>query len=112
MLNRLLQVTKHPNIHARHGALIGIGHILLGLNGKWDYYNKTRINRKRMLNSLSTKEKQIMEDSEYRKSFDKYYDSIKYINHFDKVLQHTELVNSIVSVVNELNLGSTSNPSL
>ena len=108
VLNRLLQVTKHPNIHARHGALIGIGHILLGLNGKWDYYNKTRINRKRMLNSLSTKEKQIMEDSEYRKSFDKYYDSIKYINHFDKVLQHTELINSIVSVVNELNLGSTS----
>ena len=102
ILPKLLKNSQSLNIHCRHGCLIGIGHILLGLNGKWDFYHKASINRKKMLGGLSSKEKKIMEDSENRKKFDEKYDAIKTINHIELLLNKKELTSNIIGIISKL----------
>ena len=67
IIPKLIKNCTSPSLRVRHGSLIGIGNILLGLNGKWDFYHKSRINRNQMLNSLSNKDRKILADSDYRK---------------------------------------------
>ena len=102
ILPKLIKNSQSLNIHCRHGCLIGIGYILLGLNGKWDFYHKARITRKKMMTGLSAKEKKIMEDSENRKKFDEKYDAIKYIDHINLLLSNKELTSNIIGIIKKL----------
>ncbi|MCQ2815843.1 MAG: tubulin-specific chaperone D [archaeon] len=99
IIPKLIKYATSYNVHSRHGSILGIGHILLGLKGKWDFFMKSRKNRKEMLSSLSIKDKKILEDSDYRKEFDKFYDSIKEKDHFDLVLNNQNLINQIVGLI-------------
>ena len=99
IIPKLIKSCLSPSLRVRHGSLIGIGNILLGLNGKWDFYHKSRINRNQMLNSLSNKDRKILADSDYRKQFEKYYDNIKYINNIEYLLEKKELTREIIDLV-------------
>ena len=102
IIPKLIKSSTSPSLRVRHGSLIGIGNILLGLNGKWDFYHKSRINRNQMLNNLSNKDRKILADSDYRKQFEKYYDSIKYINNLDYLLEKKELTREILDLVKKI----------
>ena len=102
IIPKLIKSCLSPSLRVRHGSLIGIGNILLGLNGKWDFYHKSRINRNQMLNSLSNKDRKILADSDYRKQFEKYYDNIKYINNIEYLLEKKELTREIIDLVKKI----------
>ena len=102
IIPKLIKNCTSPSLRVRHGNLIGIGYILLGLNGKWDFYHKSRINRNQMLNSLSNKDRKILADSNYRKEFEKYYDSIKYINNLEFLTSKKELTREIIELVKKI----------
>ena len=102
IIPKLIKSCISPSLRVRHGSLIGIGYILLGLNGKWDFYHKSRINRNQMLNSLSNKDRKILADSDYRKQFEKYYDNIKYVNNIGYLLEKKELTREILELVKKI----------
>ena len=102
VIPKLIKNSKSPSLKIRHGSLIGIGNILLGLCGKWDFYHKSRINRNQMLNNLSNKDRKILADSDYRKQFEKYYDSIKYIDNLNYLLEKKELTREIIDLVKKI----------
>jgi len=102
IIPKLIKNSTSPSLRVRHGSLVGIGHILLGLCGKWDFYHKMRINRNQMLNSLSNKDRKILADSDYRKQFEKYYDSIKYNNNLEYLLEKKELTREILDLVKKI----------
>ena len=102
IIPKLIKNCTSPSLRVRHGSLIGIGNILLGLNGKWDFYHKSRINRNQMLNSLSNKDRKILADSDYRKQFEKYYDNIKYINNLEYLTNKKELTREILDLVKKI----------
>ena len=102
IIPKLIKSCTSPSLRVRHGSLIGIGNILLGLNGKWDFYHKSRINRNQMLNSLSNKDRKILADSDYRKQFEKYYDNIKYVNNIEYLLEKKELTREIITLVKKI----------
>ena len=102
IIPKLIKNATSPSLRIRHGSLVGIGYILLGLYGKWDFYHKSRINRNQMLNNLSNKDRKILADSDYRKQFDKYYDSIKYINNIKLLLDKKELTREILDLVKKI----------
>ena len=39
IIPKLIKNSTSPSLRVRHGSLIGLGNILLGLNGKWDFYH-------------------------------------------------------------------------
>ena len=103
VIPKLIKNCFNPSLRVRHGSLIGIGYILLGLNGKWDLYNKSKINRNQMLNSLSNKDRKILADSDYRKQFEKYYDSIKYIDNINLLFNDNKsLTQEILSLIKNI----------
>ncbi len=73
-LKVLIKNCFDPALHVRHGAIFGVGEILIGLGGK------SVINRMEVLEAsfkaLSHRERNILEDSEYRKDFQKRYAEI------------------------------------
>ena len=102
IIPKLMKSCTSPSLHVRHGSLIGICTILLGINGMWDYHHKSRINRRQMLNGLSAKEKKILEDSDYRKIFDKYYEGIKYVDHINLIKENKELCKGIIGLIKKI----------
>ena len=102
IIPKLIKSCTSPSLRVRHGSLIGIGNILLGLNGKWDFYHKSRINRNQMINSLSNKDRKILADSDYRKQFEKFYDNIKYINNIEYLTSKKELTREIIELVKKI----------
>jgi hypothetical protein len=61
-LSKLIPLCFDKALHIRHGAIFGVGEILIGLSGN------SHINRKdvleRSFRSLSLKERKLIEDSE------------------------------------------------
>ena len=52
--------------------------------------------------SLIGIDRKILADSDYRKQFEKYYDSIKYINNLDYLLEKKELTREILDLVKKI----------
>lgn len=90
-----------PNVNTRHGALLGIGYILVGLSGKWDYEFKSRLIRLKILETLSQSEKKVLEDSDYRKQFEDIYFKIKYCNSLGQI--EFSLLQEVLGFPNQLN---------
>lgn len=63
ILPKIIENCFAKALHIRHGAILGVGEILIGLSGN------SVINRKEVLErayrTLSLKERKIIEDSEY-----------------------------------------------
>mmetsp|Transcript_4013 Transcript_4013/g.4126 ORF Transcript_4013/g.4126 Transcript_4013/m.4126 type:complete len:1336 (+) Transcript_4013:1-4008(+) len=89
------------NINTRHGALLGIAYSLVGLKGKWDFEYKSRIIRIKVLESMSQNEKKVLEDSDYRKAFEKSYSEIRYTDYMKDLPEEIKL--DILRFPKELN---------
>jgi hypothetical protein len=61
-------------LHIRHGAILGVGEILIGLSGN------SNINRKDVLEkafkTLSLKERKIIQDSDQQSKFKLFYEKL------------------------------------
>jgi hypothetical protein len=71
ILPKIIDLCFDKALHIRHGAILGVGEILIGLSGN------SLINRKEVLErafkTLSLKERKIIEDSENQQKFKQYY---------------------------------------
>jgi len=100
IITNLLKQFLSNNINVRHGSIIGLGYILVGLRGKWDFEQKARKIRKKVLEGMSVTETKVLEDSEYRKEFNKTYENIKYVNNLSMLSK--DLSSKLLSVVKDL----------
>lgn len=102
-LNKVISLIQNKlfdsNIFTRHGAILGISYILVGLKGKWDFEYKSRIIRLRVLESMSQSEKKVLEDSDYRKEFENKYSQIKFTDYFNDI--SSDLMNQLLSIPRE-----------
>jgi hypothetical protein len=69
-------------LHIRHGAILGVGEILIGLSGN------SSINRKEVLErafkALSLKERKLIEESENRTDFLERYHAVSSCNYLNE----------------------------
>ncbi len=65
-LKPLLTRSLHKVLHMRHGAILGVGEILIGLSGNCSI-NHNEIEKAKL--TLSKKERQIIADSENKRKF-------------------------------------------
>jgi hypothetical protein len=74
ILPKLIELCFDKALHIRHGAILGVGEILVGLSGN------SLINRKEVLErafkTLSLKERKIIEDSENQREFKNRYNQV------------------------------------
>lgn len=77
----LIELCTDKALHIRHGAILGVGEILIGLSGNSNILRKTVIDR--ALKTLSLKERQIIEDSENQKKFKNFYTETSEKNQLD-----------------------------
>lgn len=99
VLKKLIDNSVSNSLIRRHGSLLGIGYILVGLNGKWDFENKAKIIRKKIQEGLCLNEKKVLEDSQYRSNFEAFYSEIKFQNHMDKINSNDTLCNEILNII-------------
>jgi len=100
ILKKLLEYCYSKTLFVRHGAILGIGYILVGLKGKWDFESKARRIQKKILDGLNQSEKKILEDSNYRTSFEEKYQKIKYLDQIN--LLDSNLTAEILKIPNTL----------
>lgn len=62
ILTPLIELCTDKVLHIRHGAILGVGEILIGLSGNSHYIRKVVLER--AYRTLSLKERKIIEDSE------------------------------------------------
>ena len=99
VIKKLIETSISNMLIVRHGSLLGIGYILVGLKGKWDFENKAKIIRKKIQEGLCLNEKKVLEDSEYRKKFEIFYSSIKFQNHIERINKNENLKKEILNIV-------------
>ena len=102
VLKKLLELSVSNSLIVRHGSLLGIGYILVGLRGKWDFENKAKIIRKKIQEGLCLNETKILEDSDYRKKFEIFYSSIKYKNNMVVINENQSTKNEILSIIERI----------
>lgn len=90
------------SLFIRQGALLGIGYILVGLKGKWDFEIKSKRIRLKVLEGMNAVETKVLEDSEYRKAFEENFDKIKFIDNIKLVNANQGLLGKILCVPHEL----------
>lgn len=66
-LKKLLDTCLNKALHIRHGAILGVGEVLIGLAGH--SVTNRRENIEKVFSSLSKKERDLIEDSEQKKAF-------------------------------------------
>ncbi len=99
VLKRLVESSVSNMLIVRHGSLLGIGYILVGLKGKWDFENKAKTIRRKIQEGLCLNEKKVLEDSEYRKKFEQFYSSIRYQDHIERINTNFDLKNEVLNIV-------------
>lgn len=99
VLKKLIESSVSKMLNIRHGSLLGIGYILVGLKGKWDFENKAKTIRRKIQEGLCLNENKVLEDSEYKKQFEQFYSSIRYQDHIDSINNNLELKNEVLSIV-------------
>ena len=99
ILTKLIETSVSNSLIRRHGSLLGIGYILVGLKGKWDFENKAKMIRKKIQEGLCLNEKKVLEDSDYRKKFETFYSSIKFQNNIDRINSNHPIRKEILSTI-------------
>ena len=78
ILPKLIESCLDKALHVRHGAILGVGEILIGLSGN------SQINRKEVLEkaykTLSLKERRLIEESQNKSEFSGRYNQISSSN--------------------------------
>jgi hypothetical protein len=74
ILPKLIESCLDKALHLRHGAILGVGELLIGLSGN-AFLNK-RDTLEKAFKSLSIKEIELIADSDYRTKFLKLYNRL------------------------------------
>jgi len=90
------------NLFTRQGAILGIGYILVGLKGKWDFEMKSKRIRLKVLEGMNAVETKVLEDSDYRKTFEENFCKIKYVDNIHLIYSQKNVFDKILSVPLEL----------
>lgn len=101
ILPSLINFCTDKALHIRHGAILGVGEILIGLSGN------SAINRKEVLErafkALSLKERKLIEESEHKNEFLERYHKVSakdYLQEF--VPEGSDLRNNIKSIIDKI----------
>jgi len=80
-LPKLIELSVDKALHIRHGAILGVGEILIGLSGN------SSINRKEVLErafkALSIKERKLIEESQNKSEFLHKYQVFSHTNYLN-----------------------------
>jgi len=90
------------SLFTRQGAILGLGYVLVGLKGKWDFEIKSKRIRVKVLEGMNAVETKILEDSDYRKQFEENFNKIKFIDSICLVNANEVLLEKILCVPREL----------
>jgi len=97
----LIETCQHKVLHIRHGAILGVAEVIIGLSGR-SVVNKNEAIEK-AFKSLSMKERNIIQDSENLTAFQKYYDEVSTKNCLDECMPAGESVrNDIISIIGKI----------
>jgi len=92
----LIEKCFNRALHIRHGAILGIGELLIGLSGN------SAMNRREALEaafkSLSMKERNLIQESDHKSKFQEVYEKVQKTN-FLKDLLTPELLEQLKSVI-------------
>ncbi len=112
VMHKLIPLTVDNNLATRHGAILGVGEILLGLAGKSALNNDPKIIEKMMYKhsvnyyllstneELTESEKKILKDSDNRKHFRREYKQLQRHPHLHKI--PNEIFDSIRTILLEI----------
>lgn len=101
ILPHLVPLTTHVNHYVRHGAIMGIGEILVGLGGRSsDHILKDGMKDSIFLKSLTVNERKLIKPGEYMGQFLQQYEQIKGVSKIDII--PPELKKEILSIVEKL----------
>lgn len=93
----LIEKCMSKALQVRHGAILGVGEILIGLSGN------SSINRKEVLErafkTLSMKERKIIQQSDNQNQFKQVYDQKSIENYIDQVMPNGGDVNNSVKTI-------------
>ena len=100
----LLKNSCSPMIDVRQGSIVGLGYLLTGLKGKWDFERRSFVIRKKLFATMTEQERELLEDSEYRKKFEDRYNTIKFNDNSSLYEKHKEEIGNLFAVIDELGL--------
>jgi hypothetical protein len=100
ILPKLVEKCTNRALHVRHGAIIGVGEVLVGLSGK---ANKREALDK-AYKQLSVKEIQLIASSDYRNAFLTKYQGLSTKDYLAEVLADRESIKGIIRRVEESKL--------
>jgi hypothetical protein len=85
-------------LNTRHGAVLGVSEILVGLSGNSNAIRKDHLDK--VFRSLNESEKQIISDSENKKKFNDFYEGIHSKNHLSTISE--EQMKEIKNIVDQV----------
>ena len=99
----LVEQTTHSNFYIRHGAVLGLGEILIGLGGFSQEHNLKDVMKDSIfLKSMTANERKLINPGEYMKKFQADYERMRRENHIESI--PAELKKKILQVVGEIEL--------
>lgn len=94
----LIEKCSNKVLHIRHGAILGVAEIIIGLSGG-SVVNRNQAIEK-AFKSLSLKERNIIQDSDNKTAFQKYYDEVSTKNYLDECIPAGESIrNDVISII-------------
>jgi hypothetical protein len=101
VLPGLIKKATSANFYERHGAILGVGEILIGLAGKGDEHNlKDCMKDSIFLKSMTANERKLINPGEYMKKFQAIYEQKKRQEHIDKI--SPEMKKEVLRMVGDL----------
>lgn len=95
-LQPLIEKCFSRALHIRHGAILGIGELLIGLSGN------SAMNRREALEaafkSLSLKERKLIQESDHKSKFQEVYEKVQKTN-FLKDLLNEDVLENLKSII-------------
>lgn len=105
MINEILppmvDQTTHANFYVRHGAVLGVGEILIGLAGKSQEHNlKDAMKDSIFLKTMTVNERKMINPGQYMKKYQEEYKEIRTKDHTESI--PAELKKKILHIVGEI----------
>ncbi len=84
ILPKLIDSCLDKALHVRHGAILGVSEILVGLSGNSSINKRETLDK--AFKSLSVKEIQLIADSDYRAKFAEFYQTLSTKNYLPEIM--------------------------
>jgi hypothetical protein len=101
VLPSLVSQTTNANFYTRHGAILGVGEVLIGLAGKSHEHNlKDSMKDSIFLKTMTVNERKLINPGEYMKKFLAEFEVMRKVDHTEKIPQETR--KSILKIVGDI----------